>query len=387
MAGQGRVENDRTMTPQVLREIRELEAVAQEWDELSVDAGAPFTSPKWLIPWWRHAAPSGASLCVIVVRGDGGVVVGVAPLFSEKDAVGLRKARFLGAGASLYVEPVARAGMEEAVAAAIAQVLVAHQPRVDYMTFEGTYADSPWRSLIADAWPGGSCWWHAPLTMPAPFIDTSARSHEEWFASKSKNFREQTRRRRRQLEKKGATFRVTSDPEELDKDLEAFVALHHARWDPKGGSAVLSDGVRTMLPPAGKALLPDGRFRLWSIDVEGRVISSHLFIEAGGRSAYWLGGFDPEWSAQQPALQTLVAAIEDGWGKGDRLVDLGAGGQDYKYRLADDDRLVVWGVLVFPSRRWLVRARLGPYHLKRAVLNRLPDNVKDRVKSLLRRGN
>jgi CelD/BcsL family acetyltransferase involved in cellulose biosynthesis len=227
---------------------------------------------------------------------------------------------------------------------------------------------------------------HVPLTMPAPFIDASVRSHEEWFASKSKNFREQTRRRRRQLEKKGATFRMATTAEEIDKDLIAFRELHNARWDPKGGSAVLTDEVQAMLPVAARELLSEGRFRLWSIDVDGRAISCHLFVEAGGQSAYWLGGFDPEWSAQQPALQTLIVAIEEGWAKGDRRIDLGAGDQDYKYRLADGDVSVAWGVLVFPSaRRWLVRLRLGPYHLKRAVLNRMSPELKEKIKSSLRR--
>lgn len=375
----------RVIKTEVVEDVRALDEIAGEWDDLTVQAGAPFTSPRWLLPWWRYAAPIGARLCVIVVRRDE-EIVGIAAFFIEKDRLGLRKLRAMGAGASLYVEPVAKLGHEEAVSEAIAERLVALQPGPDYMAFEGVYADSRWPHLISKAWPGGSCWWHAPLTMPAPFIDASSRKHDEWFSSKSKNFREQTRRRRRQLEKKGATFRLATTVEEIDKDLVSFRELHNARWDPKGGSAVLTDGVQAMLPVAARGLIADGRFRLWSIDVDGRVISSHLFVEAGGESAYWLGGFDPAWSAQQPALQTLIVAIEDGWTKGDRRIDLGAGAQDYKYRLADGDIPVVWGVLVFPSpKRWLVRFRLGPYHLKRAVLNRMSPEIKEKIKGKLRR--
>lgn len=374
------------MRAEVITRVDELEPIAGAWDELSVAARAPFASPSWLIPWWRHAAPAGAELCVIAVREADGTLVGVAPFFVEPDRLGLRKVRALGAGASLYVEPVARPGLEEDVARAVAASLAGLRPAADYMTFDGVYEASPWHQLIGRAWPEGSCWWHAPLTMPAPFIETTEKSYEEWFATKSKNFREQTRRRRRQLEKKGAVFRLATAPEEVEPGLIAFAELHHARWDPKGGSAVLTDGVRAMLPVVAGNLLADGRFRLWSIEIEGRVISSHLFVEAGGESAYWLGGFDPEWATQQPALQTLIAAIEDGWERGDRRIDLGAGGQDYKYRLADGDVPVVWGVLVFPtSKKWLVRLRLGPHHLRRAVLNRTPPDLKDRVKAIVRR--
>ena len=377
---------DRTVRSEVISRVDYLESLADRWDELSVRVRAPFTSPRWLVPWWRHAAPDGAQLCVIVLW-DEGALVGVAPYFIEPDRFGLRKLRALGAGASLYVEPVAVPGSEEVLARAIGERVAGLAPGVDYMSFEGVYESSPWKDLIARMWPGQGCWWHAPLTMPAPFVDASSRTYEEWFSSKSKNFREQTRRRRRQLEKKGATFRMSSTGEEISADVLAFTELHHARWDPKGGSAVLTEGVQAMLPVAGRELLDEGRFRLWSIEIDGAVISSHLFVEAGGESAYWLGGFHPDWSAQQPALQTLIAAIEDGWGRGDRRIDLGAGGQDYKYRLADGDVPVVWGVLVFPSRkRWLVRARLGPYHLRRAALNRASPELKEKVKALLRRG-
>lgn len=373
------------MRSEVISRVDYLRSLADRWDELAVRSGAPFTSPSWLLPWWRHAAPEGAQLCVVVLW-DEGALVGVAPYFVEPDLFGLRKVRPLGAGASLYVEPVAIPGSEELLARAIGERLAALAPGVSYISFEGVYQASPWRELIAQAWPGGGCWWHAPLSMPAPFVDASRHTYEEWFSSKSKNFREQTRRRRRQLEKKGATFRLSRTPDEMGADLRAFAELHHARWDPKGGSAVLSEGVQAMLPVAGAGLLDGGRFRLWSIEVGGTTISSHLFVEAGGESAYWLGGFHPDWGTYQPALQTLIAAIEDGWERGDRRIDLGAGGQDYKYRLADGEVPVVWGVLVPPSRnRWLVRARLGPYHLRRAVLNRASPELKEKVKALLRR--
>ena len=372
------------MRTEVLDDPGALDAIAEDWDRLAVAAGAPFAAPGWLIPWWRHAAPEGARLRVVAVR-DGDELIGVGPYFVEREALGITKCTTLGSGASLYVEPVAAAGRREDVAREIAGALASLDPVPDYLYFDGIYEASPWRGLIARAWPGRGCWWHAPMRMPAPFIDASARSYDEWFSSKSKNFREQTKRKKKKLVKEGATFRMSA-PDEVEADVVSFARLHHARWDTRGGSSVMTVGVQAMLPKAA-ALIGTERFRLWSIDVDGKTISSHLFVEAGGMSAYWLGGFDPEWGAHQPAMQTLIAAIEDGWRNGDTRVDLGAGGQDYKYRLSDGEVPVVWGVLVPRSpRMWLVRARLGPYHLKRAALNRTPPEVKERIKSLLRRG-
>jgi CelD/BcsL family acetyltransferase involved in cellulose biosynthesis len=123
--------------------------------------------------------------------------------------------------------------------------------------------------------------------------------------------------------------------------------------------------------------------RLWTIEVDGDVISAHVFLGAGDMSTYWLGGFDDGWAAQQPALQSLVAAIEHAFDAGDRLLDLGAGAQSYKYRLADGERQLAWTTLVPPGPR-AVRARMlvGSRRLRRTVVQHLPGRVVIQLKRL-----
>jgi len=99
-----------------------------------------------------------------------------------------------------------------------------------------------------------------------------------------------------------------------------------------------------MLKLAGREL-GDGRFRLLSIDVDGVSISAHLFVRAGGTNAYWLGGFDDRFAACRPAIQVLAAAVEEGIERGDDCLELGPGGQDYKYRLADSEEGLQWVTL------------------------------------------
>jgi hypothetical protein len=99
-----------------------------------------------------------------------------------------------------------------------------------------------------------------------------------------------------------------------------------------------------------------------------------------------LGGFDDAWASHQPALQTLVAAAEHAWSVGDRRLDLGAGGQAYKYRLADGEECLEWRVIVPSGRRQpLALATLAPRHGTRAVVERVPQDMKDRVKRSLGR--
>ena len=371
------------LTTQVIERPETLVDIAGSWDRLAEICGMPFCLSGWMLAWWHHAAPNRALLRAICVY-DGEELVGAAAYSLVRAVTGVTIAEHVAAKASLRLEPIALPGAEREVAGAIAKALAEGDSPADVIAFHGIPAASIWPGLLREAWPGHEPWMHTDLTMPAPFM-TLTGTYEGWFSARSRNFREQTRRRRRQLEKAGAVFRV-SDPERLETDLKAFARLHRDRWAGRGGTSVLVAGVEEMLLEAGKTLLPSGNFHLWCIDVADKTISTQIFLTAGGQFTYWLGGFDEAWSSSQPSMQALVAAVEDAWARGEQRVDLGGGDQAYKYRLADEEERLEWTVLVPRGRRYPVaRLHLAPRHLKRAVLQRTPDSLKSRVKAILGR--
>lgn len=373
------------LTTQVLTHRGELSEVEAEWDTLAVEARQPFCAPAWMLAWWDAGAPARAVLRVVVVRRQGGLV-GICPLYVERDLLGVRRYRFLAAPSSLRTQPLSPHGEEDAIAAAIGTALRSSPDTPDALFFEGVSASSVWPGLLAQHLaPEDGSWCHTHTRMPAPALRIEHSSGEDWLASKSKNFREQTRRRRRKLEAKGAVFRMATK-ETIAADLAALARLHHSRWDERGGSGVLTPQVEVMLASAAEHLLASERFRLWMIDVKGKAISAHLFLAAGGELSYWLGGFDDAWAQHQPALQVLVAALQDSIDRGEEWLDLGGGAQPYKYRLSDHEETIHW-TTVIPrgSRHLIARASTSPRRLRRAVLTRIPDDLKNRVKKALGR--
>jgi CelD/BcsL family acetyltransferase involved in cellulose biosynthesis len=144
-----------------------------------------------------------------------------------------------------------------------------------------------------------------------------------------------------------------------------------------------------MLAEAALKLTP-ARFRLWSIDINGRPISALLFVAAGGTVSYWLGGFDPRWSAFGPAIETVRAALEHAWTLGDRLMDFGPGGQQYKYIFADGEDAVAQIDLLPRSSRFLrTRVALVPEYAVRRMkvfrhdaVRRLSPGTQQRLKAI-----
>jgi len=195
------------------------------------------------------------------------------------------------------------------------------------------------------------------------------------------------RRGLKDVQKHGAAVRLTTDRQTLTPDLEAFARLHQLRWSARGGSAVLDARVERMLADAGAQLIEGGRFRLWSMQSApgGPAISSQLFLAAGGRVAYWLGGFDPDMTQiRKPAILTILAAVEHAFAIGDTRVDLGAGGQRYKYDFSQGTEAIDWILLIPPGRRSLfARAQLARLRVRIALAQRIPPRAKQIIRQAL----
>lgn len=353
------------------------------WDALAVTCRRPYCSPAWMLSWWRHAAPPEAELRVVIAR-DGDDLIGVAPFFLHPKG-NLIRYRLLASGLSSGLEPLARPGSERAAAAIFAATISEAQPSPDFLTLEWIASSSPWPNLLKEAWPDRfPPWLHRDRSRPAPTLSVAGRTFDEWLGSKDGKYRRELRRIRRQLENRGATFRLATTKQDAEEALESFASLHYQRWRSRGGSRALNPKVELMLRDVALEFADPLRFRLWSIEVEGNTISTELFVGAGGELSSWQGGFDESWSAQAPSIQAMLAAIAHAFEVGDDRINFGLGGQPYKYRLADGEEPLDWAILVPRGPRYpLVRAGLFPQQAARAIYERLPEAKRKRLKESL----
>jgi CelD/BcsL family acetyltransferase involved in cellulose biosynthesis len=373
---------------EIIEDPAGLDGERDAWDALAVEAARPLATPAWMLAWWRHAAPPGAELRVVLAR-EGDELVGVAPYWARHGPLGFVEYQLLAAGSGHRLAPLAVHGRAGEVAAAAAGALSHADPRPATVRVDATDVDSPWPEALRGAWPGRlRPWVRCDRVLSAPVLELDGRGFDDWLQSKSKNFRQQMRGGRRKLEKAGARTRM-SGPDELERDISWLASLHHERWSSRGGSSVMEPAMELLLLDAGRQLVESERFRLWLIELEGRPVSAHLFVAAGGEVAYWNGSFDPAFAQYKPALQTLLAAVEDAFERGDRRVDFGGGAQPYKQRFAESDHPIAWYTL-FPrtSRYAITRAQTLPRHLRwglRHAIERLPDDQRRRLKRLLGR--
>lgn len=369
----------------VVEELAGLDGLRAEWDELAVANRRPYCAPAWMVAWWQAADRPGAELRVLAAF-DRGRLVGVAPFYVTSRPGRAARYRLLAAEASPRVEPLAAPGRRGAVAAAFAVALAHADPVPDVLAFDGIPAASPWPRLLADAWPSpGNTRVSVERSRPAPTAALRGITFEGWLASRSRNFRSQIRRARRDLEAVGGHFRV-SGSDDVERDLAAFARLHHARWNPRGGSDALSTEVERMLPRVAHELAADERFRLWCMEVDGEVVCAHLHLVAGGEVAWWLGGFDDRFASLHPSLLALTVAIENGIARGEQRFDLGSGGQPFKYRFSDAEDRLDWVTLLPPMRRRaLTLLERAPERMRARAAGVFSKRLKEQVRSVTRR--
>lgn len=372
-----------TLRPLVVDQVEALEPHLAEWDALAVAAGLPFCAPAWMLAWWREGRSGDARLRVVLVLDADGALVGVGPFFAQVGPLRLAEYRLLGAGFCHRIGPLARAGREREVAAAIAGALAAATPTPASVVFEGIDDAGPWPELFAAGWPGRRPRLRSDVTMDAPAIELDGE-YEAWMARRERKFRKEARRTARRLEEDGVHGRIATEPDAV----EALLRLHYARWEDRGGSNV-GDEARRVIADAARGLGDDDRLAVALLEGSDGPIAAELVLRAGDSVVFWGGGFDPAWSKHAPGTQAMLVALEAAGAQGVRAADLGGGAHDYKWRLSDGNRPLAWRTL-FPRGRLypLIRLRLAPKHARFALrerVRRLPEERQQQLRRVLRR--
>ena len=340
------------------------EEVVDQWRELAERRGSAFMLPEWFATWMRHYG-EGASARVLPAFAADGALLGVMPMVLQAG-----KLRFAGANLGDHFAPVAAAEDEEKVAAAATDEL----DEARFMVLDRVDCGARWqRDLRVGAR-------HEMRRIALrrdvlPYVDLRDLSWEDYLASRSRNLRSQVRRKTKKLERDhGAIFRRTTSAAELEADLDSFFELHDARWDPRGGSSLSTDRSREFHREFAALLLEHDWLRLWSLEIEGRVVASWYGWHIGGRYAYYLGGFSPDWEELSVGFVLLARTIRAATEEGAHEYDLLRGNEEYKSRFSTGEREVETAVLV-PAGS-VARLAVSTEARLWELSQRLPDGVR-----------
>jgi len=341
----------------------DLESRRADWSRLAERSGNIFATWEWAATWWRHYG-TGATPAFRACRGRDGEVFAILPLYVAARGR-LRLLRFVGHGPGDVLGPICAPEDEPAAGAALARTL-AERPR-DRHVFLAERLPS---GLIGEAIGGVVIQREAN-----PYLDIGGATWEEFLAARSRNLRQQVRRRARKLEQSHAvSFRLCDDPARLDEDLDTLIRLHAARWGDAGAFAGANGPFHRDF---ARGALSAGWLRLWTLAVDDRPVAAWYGFRFAGVESFFQSGRDPDWEEHNVGFvlltHTIRSAFEDGMARYAFL----RGDEPYKDRFASGDRgLETRAVARGPVAGALLRAGVGVTNRVPALRRRLVRMVK-----------
>lgn len=301
-----------------------------EWTRLwrLAPRATPFQSPAWLIPWWRHF---GQGELVVLRALEGDRLAGLLPLYVYQEP-SLRKLLPLGIGNSDWLDAIYLPGHERQIADALLAAIARRAKRFDVCDLQPLPPESP---LLQAAAPGLTD--ERIALEPCPVLRLPA-TDGELEASLPISRQRKLRYYRRRTSTAGQVRFETAQPASLNDLLEAFCALHTARWERRGLPGVLADeAVRAFHFQAAPGLLEQGLLRLHALRLDERIVAVFYGLLAKRRLHFYLSGFDPDLGAL--AVGTLVVrhAMEEAAREGVREFDFLRGREAHKYRWGASD--------------------------------------------------
>jgi CelD/BcsL family acetyltransferase involved in cellulose biosynthesis len=302
-----------------LERVDDPESLRDEWSELAERSGSFFATPEWLLLWWEHFG-GGRELLLTAGRGSEGRLETILPFYVWR-ARPFRVVRVLGHGPGDELGPI---GAPDAAGPTLARW--AAGARFDVLACQQLPGGVPWLDFL----PGGT----VVARTGSPVLDFEGRSWDEVLAAKSRNFREQVRRRARALERDHhVRYRLVTGPDGLGESLDTFFRLHAQRF----GSGSIISRTEAFQRDFAAVAAERGWLRLWLLELDGRPAAAWLGFRFAGAECYYQAGRDPAFDGHSVSFVLLAHTIRAALKDGAREYRFLRGDEPYKYRFANAD--------------------------------------------------
>jgi CelD/BcsL family acetyltransferase involved in cellulose biosynthesis len=279
------------LTTDVLSSSAQIGALRDEWGALLADCptAGPFQTWEWMMSWYETYEDEGAVRC-LAVRGTGGRLVGIAPLFlgEHRDAdLGRREIGFAstyGKAWGDYLQLIHRPGTGAAVAQATTEYLASIRDEWQCAKFRmmPLKVESAWpliSSMVAAGWhvKDGYVQRVAVAVLPSEGQDVVS-------AFSCPKLRTQCRKAARRLEESHLqhAFRFGAPENDLEKHLEHHMQLNVQRRSHLGRWSRFEDAkCRLWFSRATKRFAEAGRLRLSSLEIEGEMAATQVWLRFG----------------------------------------------------------------------------------------------------------
>jgi CelD/BcsL family acetyltransferase involved in cellulose biosynthesis len=262
-----------------------------------------------------------------VAKRTSGETVGILPLVVSRRGT-VRLVRLIGSGPSDELGPLCSPGDLEAVAASLRHHVIETVGDSGIFLGERLAGDNGTARMLGDTVVDRDA---------SPVLPIAGRSFEGFLASRSRNLRSQIYRGERKLARDfKLRYRLTSDPQQLEHDLQTLMRLHAARWG-DGSSRAFAGHRGAFHVDFARQALANGWLRLWIMELDHQPVAAWYGFRFSGLESYYQAGRDPAFAAYKVGFILLCHTIRCAFDDGLREYRFGLGDEPYKGRFAERD--------------------------------------------------
>lgn len=326
------------------------DALAGEWDALLARSAANtiFLSHDWQRVWWRELGDG--DLRVLELRDDDGSLAGIAPLFVQRNALGVAQAMVVACKeVADYVDFIFARGRE-------AECLAATLEAIDAPGFWGgepgslTVCNLPEASTTLALLPAAAAarGWKCDVAQEdvCPLIALPA-TFDSWLEMlDGKERRETQRKLRRATEDTRVVY--ADDPTRIDADISAFIQLMTLSTYAK--SDFMTPRMERYFHAIARAMFAKGWLQLAFLEVEGVRAAAYMNFVYDNKVLVYNSGLDPaRFAYLSPGVVLIARLIERAIADRRTVFDFLQGNEEYKYRLGGKDTRVMIVTLSRPT--------------------------------------
>jgi CelD/BcsL family acetyltransferase involved in cellulose biosynthesis len=269
------------------RNLEALQAIRGDWEDLlaSYPLATTFSTPEWLMSWWRSFGKDQELLALGFLADSRLVALALLSIeqFRFAKTFSLRRLQLMGDGSkdSDNLDLPVRPGFEDKFAESLLGFLKNEGHAWDFAEFNTLPEHSPGARALRQSL-GRTNWLAREKQRPASAVPLPA-AWEDYLGSLASEDQKNLARYTRRLEKRYAVqiYRCSAESQ-LPKSLEALFEHHQARWEAAGEPG--SFGSRERIEfyyELSRSLLPQQRLDLWVLELDGIVVAAQFGFRYG----------------------------------------------------------------------------------------------------------
>jgi CelD/BcsL family acetyltransferase involved in cellulose biosynthesis len=319
----------------IITKTQQFLSLKDEWNDLldKCLSKSIFLTWDWMFAWWSEFG-SDYKLQLVIVRGECGELIGIAPFCITNCSSNYPKDSlvFLGSAevSSEFLDIISEPDCANEIASSIFNCLCGSDRHWNCIYLTDLLKSSLVYTTFRKIANNNNFVEKKGLSQECPYLPLPD-TEELMMAMLKPHLRSTVKRKSKKIDKLGAKLIFSENVADLDSSLLSLFSLHQKCWNARGMKGNFrKEKIRSFHTRVAKYFILRNLLRLYFIEVDGVKIAALYAFYFKGKFFYYQSGYDPDWLSCSPGTVLMWKTIADAIFLNADEFDYLRGNEDYK---------------------------------------------------------